>query len=181
MQDSLGGNAKTLMFVNCSPSEYNKSETKNSLDYAKRVKQIKNNPMLRLESQVMQVQKLQIDQHTKLVDSLKELLATSDKNKDAEAMVSKLESEFAAELEIKSPTKKNEEASSPTKKKEEVKGDGKTPGIKPISTPRGSIKNLGGTTPRGIKPLGGTTPRGTVGASKGGVTPRGTKGGITPR
>lgn len=38
MQDSLGGNAKTLMFVNCSPSIYNKDETKNSLEYAKRVK-----------------------------------------------------------------------------------------------------------------------------------------------
>lgn len=43
MQDSLGGNAKTLMFVNCSPSIYNKDETKNSLEYAKRVKEIKNN------------------------------------------------------------------------------------------------------------------------------------------
>ena len=44
MQDSLGGNSKTLMFVNCSPSVYNRDETKNSLDYAKRVKEIKNNP-----------------------------------------------------------------------------------------------------------------------------------------
>jgi hypothetical protein len=42
MKDSLGGTAKTLMFVNCSPSVYNESETKNSLDYATRVKKIKN-------------------------------------------------------------------------------------------------------------------------------------------
>jgi hypothetical protein len=42
MKDSLGGTAKTLMFVNCSPSIYNESETKNSLDYAVRVKKIKN-------------------------------------------------------------------------------------------------------------------------------------------
>ena len=34
MKDSIGGNSKTLMFVNCSPSVYNESETKNSLDYA---------------------------------------------------------------------------------------------------------------------------------------------------
>jgi len=53
MQDSLGGNAKTLMFVNCSPSEYNASETKNSLEYAKRVKEIKNNPTLNLETKAM--------------------------------------------------------------------------------------------------------------------------------
>ena len=42
MKDSLGGTAKTLMFVNCSPSVYNEGEMKNSLDYATRVKKIKN-------------------------------------------------------------------------------------------------------------------------------------------
>jgi Kinesin motor domain len=42
MKDSLGGTAKTLMFVNVSPSSYNESESKNSLDYATRVKKIKN-------------------------------------------------------------------------------------------------------------------------------------------
>ena len=42
MQDSLGGTAKTLMFVNCSPSVYNVEEMKNSLDYASRMKKIKN-------------------------------------------------------------------------------------------------------------------------------------------
>lgn len=42
MQDSLGGNAKTLMFVNISPADYNASETVSSLDYASRVKEIKN-------------------------------------------------------------------------------------------------------------------------------------------
>ena len=54
MQDSLGGNAKTLMFVNCSPSVYNDTETKNSFEYAKRVKEIKNNPTLNLETKAMQ-------------------------------------------------------------------------------------------------------------------------------
>ncbi|GMH56505.1 hypothetical protein TrLO_g10873 [Triparma laevis f. longispina] len=42
MQDSLGGNAKTLMFVNISPADYNASETMSALEYASRVKQIKN-------------------------------------------------------------------------------------------------------------------------------------------
>lgn len=50
MKDSLGGTAKTLMFVNCSPSAYNESETKNSLDYAVRVKKIKNNVNKNVES-----------------------------------------------------------------------------------------------------------------------------------
>ncbi|XP_043246888.1 kinesin-like protein KIN-14I [Amphibalanus amphitrite] len=42
MQDSLGGNAKTLMFVNISPAQYNLDETLTSLQYASRVKQITN-------------------------------------------------------------------------------------------------------------------------------------------
>ena len=43
MQDSLGGNAKTLMFVNFSPADYNSDETITSLNYAARVKKIVNN------------------------------------------------------------------------------------------------------------------------------------------
>eukprot|EP00798_Chlamydomonas_sp_ICE-L_P023238 gene23238-30462_t len=42
MSDSLGGNAKTLMFVNVSPSDSNVDETQNSLLYATRVRTIKN-------------------------------------------------------------------------------------------------------------------------------------------
>uniref|UniRef100_A0A7M5X8X7 Kinesin motor domain-containing protein n=1 Tax=Clytia hemisphaerica TaxID=252671 RepID=A0A7M5X8X7_9CNID len=42
MQDSLGGNAKTLMFVNISPADYNADETITSLTYASRVKLITN-------------------------------------------------------------------------------------------------------------------------------------------
>ena len=36
MQDSLGGSAKTLMFVNCSPASSNLDETTRSLKYATR-------------------------------------------------------------------------------------------------------------------------------------------------
>eukprot|EP00899_Mesostigma_viride_P014526 jgi/Mesvir1/23074/Mv10000-RA.2 len=42
MSDSLGGNAKTLMFVNISPADYNLDETQNSLSYASRVRSIIN-------------------------------------------------------------------------------------------------------------------------------------------
>ncbi|KAE8637411.1 hypothetical protein CSA_023388 [Cucumis sativus] len=44
MSDSLGGNAKTLMFVNVSPAESNLDETYNSLMYASRVRSIVNDP-----------------------------------------------------------------------------------------------------------------------------------------
>jgi len=42
MQDSLGGSAKTLMFVNVSPAEYNIEETVQSLKYASRARCIEN-------------------------------------------------------------------------------------------------------------------------------------------
>lgn len=50
MKDSLGGSAKTLMFVNVSPSNYNESESKNSMEYATRVKKIKNKVQKNVES-----------------------------------------------------------------------------------------------------------------------------------
>lgn len=60
MSDSLGGNAKTLMFVNVSPADGNLDETVNSLQYATRVRTIKNDPkkevankeMLKLKDQI---------------------------------------------------------------------------------------------------------------------------------
>jgi len=42
MQDSLGGQAKTLMFVNLSPSSYNSDETICALKYATRARSIEN-------------------------------------------------------------------------------------------------------------------------------------------
>jgi len=42
MQDSLGGSAKTLMFVNCSPAQSSLDETMMSLKYAARVKRVTN-------------------------------------------------------------------------------------------------------------------------------------------
>ncbi|CAL55645.1 FERM/acyl-CoA-binding protein, 3-helical bundle [Ostreococcus tauri] len=56
MSDSLGGNAKTLMFVNVSPTDGNVEETQNSLTYATRVRTIKNNSTKAVESK--EVQKL---------------------------------------------------------------------------------------------------------------------------
>jgi len=51
MQDSIGGSAKTLMFVNCSPAQSNVEETLNSLKYATRAKSITNATPNRRQSQ----------------------------------------------------------------------------------------------------------------------------------
>lgn len=42
MSDSIGGNSKTLMFVNTSPADYNVTESNNSLSFASRCKDISN-------------------------------------------------------------------------------------------------------------------------------------------
>lgn len=42
MSDSIGGRSKTLMFICCSPADYNASESSNSLEFAKRCKNVKN-------------------------------------------------------------------------------------------------------------------------------------------
>ena len=41
LSDCLGGNAKTLLIVNVSPLAADAAETKNSLEYASRVKQVR--------------------------------------------------------------------------------------------------------------------------------------------
>ncbi len=42
LQDSLGGNTKTVMIANVGPSGYNYDETLSTLKYANRAKNIKN-------------------------------------------------------------------------------------------------------------------------------------------
>ncbi|KAJ6809319.1 kinesin-like protein KIN-14I [Iris pallida] len=59
MSDSLGGNAKTLMFVNVSPAESNLDETYNSLIYATKVRCISNDPTKNISSkEVVRLKKL---------------------------------------------------------------------------------------------------------------------------
>ena len=46
LQDSLGGNTKTVMIANVGPADYNYDETLNTLWYASRAKKIKNKPRI---------------------------------------------------------------------------------------------------------------------------------------
>lgn len=57
MSDSIGGNSKTLMFICCSPVEYNISETVSSLEFAKRCKDVTNS-VLNPSSQLRQIKHL---------------------------------------------------------------------------------------------------------------------------
>ena len=46
LQDSLGGNTKTVMVAAVSPADYNMDETLSTLRYASRAKAIKNKPVV---------------------------------------------------------------------------------------------------------------------------------------
>jgi kinesin family protein 3/17 len=46
LQDSLGGNTKTVMIANVGPADYNYDETMNTLRYASRAKNIQNKPKI---------------------------------------------------------------------------------------------------------------------------------------
>jgi len=46
LQDSLGGNTKTIMIAAISPANYNYDETLSTLRYASRAKFIKNKPKI---------------------------------------------------------------------------------------------------------------------------------------
>ena len=62
MSDSLGGNAKTLMIVNISPADDNVEETLSSLEYAQRVKQIKNKTQANVDSAQVRALKQEVVQ-----------------------------------------------------------------------------------------------------------------------
>ena len=69
MSDSIGGTAKTLMFVNISPANINREETLMSLFYGDKVKLISNEPMKNVESKEM----------TKMKNELTQLSVTNEK------------------------------------------------------------------------------------------------------
>jgi kinesin family protein 3/17 len=52
LQDSLGGNAKTVMVANLGPADYNFDETMSTLRYANRAKNIKNKPKINEDPKV---------------------------------------------------------------------------------------------------------------------------------
>uniref|UniRef100_A0AAR2K0H2 Kinesin-like protein n=1 Tax=Pygocentrus nattereri TaxID=42514 RepID=A0AAR2K0H2_PYGNA len=49
LQDSLGGNCRTTMFICCSPSGFNEAETRSTLMFGQRAKTIKNTASINLE------------------------------------------------------------------------------------------------------------------------------------
>ena len=59
LQDSLGGDGRTLMLACCSPSSHHLDETLNTLHFASRAKNIHNRPVVQLDAQAAMSQQLQ--------------------------------------------------------------------------------------------------------------------------
>ncbi len=74
LQNSLGGNAKTVMCANCGPADYNYDETLSTLRYANRAKNIKNKPKINEDPKDAMLREYQ-DQ----IRALKEQLAASQR------------------------------------------------------------------------------------------------------
>jgi len=70
LQDSLGGNTKTVMIAACSPADYNMEETISTLRYASRAKAIKNKPKINEDPKDALLKKYEDE-----IKDLKDLLA----------------------------------------------------------------------------------------------------------
>lgn len=72
LQNSLGGNAKTVMCANCGPADYNYDETLSTLRYANRAKNIKNKPKINEDPKDAMLREYQ-----ETIKALKDQLAAS--------------------------------------------------------------------------------------------------------
>ncbi|XP_075248728.1 kinesin-like protein KIF3A isoform X2 [Convolutriloba macropyga] len=99
LQDSLGGNSKTMMCANIGPAEYNYDETISTLRYANRAKNIKNKPKINEDPKDAMLRKFQEE-----IEELKKKLAEGGQlsgSDDDESGSEEEEEEFVDENGLK--------------------------------------------------------------------------------
>jgi len=77
LQDSLGGNTKTVMCANAGPADYNYDESLSTLRYAKRAKSIKNRPVINQDPKDAMLREYQ-DEITRLKERLSQMPSASN-------------------------------------------------------------------------------------------------------
>ncbi|KAI8929336.1 P-loop containing nucleoside triphosphate hydrolase protein [Entophlyctis helioformis] len=85
LQDSLGGNAKTLMIATLSPASYNYEETISTLRYANRAKSIKNKPIVNEDPKDAMLREYQEE-----IERLRQALEARQKGGGAPRVVTKI-------------------------------------------------------------------------------------------
>lgn len=151
LQDSLGGNTKTLMIAAISPADYNFDETLGTLKYASRAKMIQNKPtvnedpkdaMLKQLSEELKLLKAQLEsggvaqptnnpQNAERLAKLREQEALEQKFQEEEAMI--IDHEKAMENQLREEARIREEMERKLEMLKNAKVGGKK-GQKPVVT-----------------------------------------------
>ncbi|XP_073827226.1 kinesin-like protein 68D [Musca autumnalis] len=85
LQDSLGGNSKTIMIANVGPSAYNYNETLTTLRYASRAKAIQNQPIKNEDPQDAKLKEYQEE-----IERLKRLIGSKQQHVKVEKPIKKV-------------------------------------------------------------------------------------------
>eukprot|EP00201_Polytomella_parva_P015707 CAMPEP_0175058252 /NCGR_PEP_ID=MMETSP0052_2-20121109/11744_1 /TAXON_ID=51329 ORGANISM="Polytomella parva, Strain SAG 63-3" /NCGR_SAMPLE_ID=MMETSP0052_2 /ASSEMBLY_ACC=CAM_ASM_000194 /LENGTH=731 /DNA_ID=CAMNT_0016323611 /DNA_START=71 /DNA_END=2263 /DNA_ORIENTATION=+ len=93
LQDSLGGNTKTVMVANLGPADWNYDETLSTLRYANRAKNIKNKPRINEDPKDAMLREFQEE-----IANLKAQLAKSDSSQDSSRPTSGVKEEVVERI-----------------------------------------------------------------------------------
>lgn len=82
LQESLGGNSRTTLIINCSPSSFNEAETLSTLRFGNRAKSIKNQAKINQERSVAEL-KLLLGKAEKEIETLQATIGTLEDELEA--------------------------------------------------------------------------------------------------
>jgi hypothetical protein len=93
LQNSLGGNAKTIMCANCGPADFNTDETLSTLRFARRVKAVKNKPKINEDPKDTMLKQYQ-DEIKALREQLQSMQSTGGNHHASDKLNENAEKEF---------------------------------------------------------------------------------------